>query len=165
MTETNPLLIPEFCNAAEWLANARTPGATAALEDLAAFGREQAALAQTFAAGTADGQTAALERLTRSFAERCQRLFAAPSALTLTARYQAAARAHADLFAGIAADAAHRFAAELAATGPPITTLAGLQALWIDCGERAFSEAAHGEVFAATQAELLAAWVELKAGT
>ena len=165
MAETNPFKIPEFCNAAEWLALARTPGAASALVDLAAFGREQAALAQALSSGSAGGQAAAFEGLVNSFAERCQRLFAAPSSMNLTARYQAAAQAHAALFGEIATDAARRFAAELATTGPPITTLAALQALWIDCGERAFSAAAHGEAFAASQAELLAAWVELKAGT
>jgi hypothetical protein len=38
-----------------------------------------------------------------------------------------------------------------------------LRALWIDCGEAAWAEAAHREAFAAALAELLAAWVELRA--
>lgn len=164
MSDADPFCIPELCNAAEWLDRARSPAAAAALQDLLAFGREQAALAQTFAAGAAGGQAAALERLSRDFALRCQKLFAPPPAAAASARFQAASQAHAGLLAGIANDAARRFAAELASgAGPPITTLGELQSLWIDCGERAFGEAAHGEAFAASQAELLAAWVELKA--
>ena len=46
----------------------------------------------------------------------------------------------------------------------PITTLRELHALWIDCGEAAWAAAAHREEFAAAQAELLAAFVELRAG-
>ena len=55
----------------------------------------------------------------------------------------------------------------LAATGPeaqPITSLRELHALWVECGEAAYSQAAHREEFAAAQAELLSALVELRAG-
>jgi len=81
-------------------------------------------------------------------------------------RWQGAARRFAGVTSAIAVDASRRFAAALGQTGPdapPITTLAELHALWIDCGEAAYAEAAHGDDFAAAQAELLAALVELRA--
>jgi hypothetical protein len=64
-------------------------------------------------------------------------------------------------------NAGERLAAALARSGPeapPITTLRELHALWIDCGEAAYAAAAHREDFAEAQAELLAAFVELRAG-
>ena len=67
----------------------------------------------------------------------------------------------------IAQDASERFRAALSATGPqapPITSLRELHALWIDCGEAAYAAQAHREEFADAQAELLAAFVELRAG-
>jgi poly(hydroxyalkanoate) synthase III subunit E len=67
----------------------------------------------------------------------------------------------------IALDASERFRASLSATGPqspPITSLRELHALWIDCGEAAYTAHAHREEFADAQAELLAAFVELRAG-
>ncbi len=63
-------------------------------------------------------------------------------------------------------DAGRRLAEALAASGPdapPITSLRELQALWIDCGEAAYAEAARREEFALAQAELLMALVELRA--
>lgn len=67
----------------------------------------------------------------------------------------------------IAVDACKRLTAALSATGadaPPITSLRELHELWIECGEAAFAAAAHREDFADAQAELLAAFVELRAG-
>ncbi len=67
----------------------------------------------------------------------------------------------------IAVDACQRLTAALSATGadaPPITSLRELHELWIECGEAAFAAAAHREDFADAQAELLAAFVELRAG-
>ena len=67
----------------------------------------------------------------------------------------------------IAIDACERLGASLSATGsaaPPITSLRDLHALWIECGEAAYAAAAHREEFAAAQAELLMALVELRAG-
>jgi hypothetical protein len=67
----------------------------------------------------------------------------------------------------IAADAWQRLAAAISATGadaPPITSLRELFELWIESGEAAFAAAAHREDFADAQAELLAAYVELRAG-
>jgi hypothetical protein len=83
------------------------------------------------------------------------------------ARYQAAVARFSGLVSAISLDAARRFSAALAAEGPgaaPITSLKELHALWIDCGEAAYGEAAHREEFADAQAELLAALVELRAG-
>ena len=80
-------------------------------------------------------------------------------------RYQQAAERVGQLLTDAAADAARRLGAALAADGPdaaPITTLRELQALWIDCGEAAWSAAAHREQFAEAQADLLAAWVALR---
>ncbi len=82
------------------------------------------------------------------------------------ARYQHAAGRSAELASGIALDASRRLAQALAQSGPqapPITSLRELHALWIDCGEAAYGEAARREEFAAAQAELLMALVELRA--
>ncbi len=82
-------------------------------------------------------------------------------------RCQQASEAYARLATAIAIDACERLRVALAASGPdapPITTLRDLHALWIDCGEAAYAQAAHREEFAVAQAELLAALVELRAG-
>ena len=60
--------------------------------------------------------------------------------------------------------AACRGARAIGPEAPPITTLRELHALWIDCGEAAYAAAAHRDEFAEAQAELLAAFVELRAG-
>jgi hypothetical protein len=81
-------------------------------------------------------------------------------------RYQLAAEQVGKLLNEAAADAGRRLGAALAADGPDapaITSLQQLQTLWIDCGEAAWSAAAHREEFAEAQAELLAAWVALRA--
>ena len=81
-------------------------------------------------------------------------------------RWQRAAQRFAAEATAIAIDASRRLAADLEKSGPdapPVTTLAELHALWIECGEAAYAEAAHGESFAAAQAELLTALVELRA--
>lgn len=164
MMEKNPFDIPGYCNAVASAANAASPLAAAALEDLLGQAREQAAFAQAFVTGSAGAQAEALETLAREFAAKWLRHFAPPSGAAAGARYQAALQAHGAALAAIAAEASRKFSAELADdSGAPITSVRELQALWIDCGERAFAEAAHGEAFAAGLAELLAAWVELKA--
>ena len=87
----------------------------------------------------------------------------APASLLL--RYQQAAESFGRLLNEVAIDAGRRLASALADDGPdvpPITSLRGLHALWIDCGEAAWSAAAHREDFAAAQAELLAALVALR---
>jgi len=113
----------------------------------------------------------------QSFADAYRPLFAmpgfpAPAAGANTAapdtslwRYQQAAERVGKLLADAAADAGRRLGAALAADGPdapPITSLRELQTLWIDCGEAAWSAAAHREEFAQAQAELLSAWVALR---
>lgn len=108
-------------------------------------------------------------------AERYQKLFmpvvvpAATPAETGAAfiRWQQAAERLGRHTSAIAIDACERFIAALSATGadaPPITSLRELHELWIECGEAAFAAAVHREEFADAQAELLAAFVELRAG-
>ena len=78
------------------------------------------------------------------------------------ARLQAAAERYGRLLNEIALDAARRLGGALAKDGPdamPITSLRELHALWIDCGEAAWSAAAHREEFAAALAEFLVALV------
>ncbi len=82
-------------------------------------------------------------------------------------RCQQAAERYGRQATAIAIDAGERFRAALSATGsqaPPITSLRELHALWIECGEAAYAAHAHREEFADAQAELLAAFVELRAG-
>ena len=115
------------------------------------------------------------EAFQQSLAAGYQRLFA-PAGLVAAipaagdgaafSRYQRAAARLAALVSAIALEASRRFAAALAQTGPqapPITSLRELQALWIECGEAAYGEAARREEFAAAQAEMLMALVELRA--
>lgn len=79
--------------------------------------------------------------------------------------WQRASERYAGLVAAIANDAFARLSRSLGESGPaaePITTLAALHALWVDCGEAAWAQAAHREDFAEAQAELLAALAGLK---
>ena len=81
-------------------------------------------------------------------------------------RYQQATERCAQQATAIALDASERLRVALADDGPgakPIASLRELHALWVECGEAAYSRAAHREEFAAAQAELLAALVELRA--
>jgi hypothetical protein len=83
-------------------------------------------------------------------------------------RYQQAWERCSRVASAIAVDANRRLSAALAENGPatpPITSLRDLHALWIECGEAAYAQAAHTEEFAAAQAELLGSLVELKAAT
>lgn len=92
---------------------------------------------------------------------------AAPDTGTAFIRCQQAAERFGRQATAIALDASERFRAALAETGaqaPPITSLRALLALWIDCGEAAYASHAHREEFADAQAELIAAFVELRAG-
>lgn len=113
--------------------------------------------------------------LQQSFIAGYQRLFA-PGGLAATSppsgsgaafdRYQRAVARSTELAASIAHDASRRLAEALEASGPeapPITSLRELHALWIECGEAAYAEAARREEFAMAQAELLMALVELRA--
>lgn len=86
---------------------------------------------------------------------------------TASIRCQQAALRFSRQATAIAIDAGARLSAALAATGPdspPITSLRELHALWIECGEAAYAVHAHRKEFADAQAELLAAFVELRAG-
>jgi hypothetical protein len=80
-------------------------------------------------------------------------------------RLQVAAERYGRLLSEIALDAARRLGNALAEDGPdapPITSLRELHALWIECGEAAWSAAAHREEFAAALAEFLVALVTLR---
>ncbi len=118
-----------------------------------------------------------LEPLRAHFIELYQRLFTPEIAMAAVAQHPAAGmaaagarcQAAAQRFAGqvvaIATDAFRRLSTELAttdATAAPITSLRELHELWIECGEAAYAAAAHGDDFAEAQAELLAAFVELR---
>jgi Poly(R)-hydroxyalkanoic acid synthase subunit (PHA_synth_III_E) len=109
--------------------------------------------------------------------ERYRQLFMASAVATSGAghgeagaawiRYQQATERYAQQATAIALDASERLRAALADNEPgakPITSLRELHALWVECGEAAYSRAAHREEFAAAQAELLSALVELRAG-
>jgi hypothetical protein len=118
--------------------------------------------------------------LQASLAEGYRRLFAAaapamgPRAGTpgegastpALVRFQVAVARWAELMSAIAQDAGARLAAALQQAGAdeqPVTSLAALRALWVDCGEAAYAETARRDEFAAAQAELLMATVELSA--
>lgn len=83
--------------------------------------------------------------------------------IAATVRCQRAAARFNELLAAIAAAAAEKLLAALAApedAEPPVTSLRELHGLWVRCGEEAYAVAAHGEDFVHAQAELLAATVE-----
>lgn len=127
--------------------------------------------------GSADSGPADPVALQKAFAAGYQRLFE-PTGLAAAGprsgsgaafeQFQRAAARLTELAASIARDAGRRLVQALAASGPeapPITSLRELQTLWIECGEAAYGEAARREDFAAAQAELLMALVELRAVT
>lgn len=132
---------------------------------------------QAQAAAVAATAPPGFEAMRALMVERYQRLFtpefptaasvpdtAAGSAGAML-RYRAAWQSYSQQIARIANDAFRRLAAELARTdaaAAPISSLRELHELWVDCGETAYAAAAHGEAFAAAQAELLAAFVELR---
>jgi class III poly(R)-hydroxyalkanoic acid synthase PhaE subunit len=85
--------------------------------------------------------------------------------MTTSLRWQRASTRMSQLFSVAATAAVGNLAAALAgppAAGPPVTSLRQLHELWVECGERAYAAAAHSEEFAAAQAELLSAMVELR---
>ena len=80
-------------------------------------------------------------------------------------RWHVATQRFGQQVAAIANDAFRRLSAALMTNDallPPITSLRQLHELWIECGEAAYAAAAHGDEFTDVQAELLAAWVELR---
>jgi len=175
MSRQSPFESSWFCDAESLIAQAPTPEARAAIRRLLELGKDYASLARQFLPAARSAPVDHLARLQQEFVERYRQSFAPDRATTdatawtagaaaAVARYQAAWQRHAETLGAIARDAGERLLERLAAdAGPPITTLRELNALWIDCGESAFADAAHGDAFAATQAELLAAYVELRA--
>jgi Poly(R)-hydroxyalkanoic acid synthase subunit (PHA_synth_III_E) len=106
------------------------------------------------------GQQAIIEQYRRLFAPPSVAVTGASESAPAMDRYRRAAERHGEIVSRIAADAGRRLAAALAASGPdapPITSLRELHALWIECGEAAWSAAARGDDFAEAQAELVAA--------
>jgi class III poly(R)-hydroxyalkanoic acid synthase PhaE subunit len=118
-----------------------------------------------------------LDQLRDSLKERFARLYmpalaplqgqpkASERLMETTLRWQRATARLGELQAAVAADAILRLTTSLSgpdAAGPPITTLRELHALWVDCGERAYAAIAHGDEYAAAQAELLMAMVEMR---
>jgi class III poly(R)-hydroxyalkanoic acid synthase PhaE subunit len=85
--------------------------------------------------------------------------------MAATLRWQRATVRLGELLAAVAADAVEQLIAALTATdssAPPITSVRQLHDLSVECGERAYGAAAHGEDYAAAQAELLMAMVEMR---
>ena len=177
MTNGPDSLIPRwFCDAETLAAMAPTPQAQAAIRQMLELGKDYAALAQQFVPLPQAPGITVPQQPGAAFAARYLALFApaeasisgasgqGASSAAAVARYQCALQAHGQALAAIAQRASALMTASLAdEAGPPIRSLRELHLLWIDCGERAFAQAAHGEEFAATQAELLAAYVELRA--
>ena len=135
-----------------------------------------ASLAAAFSGASLLG-LASLDALGNPLIERYRQLFMPPGLAAAGdihakagagfLRYQQAMRGFTSQVNAIAADAGGRLADALAQSGPespPIATLRELHALWIECGEAAYASAAHREEFAEAQAELLAAFFELRAG-
>lgn len=140
---------------------------------LTAWLEVQQALARL--AGSGPGAAAAASVTPEHLADAYRRFFEAPGLLPPVAepmagtaalqRYQAAVQRFGMLLNEAAIDAGQRLAAALAASGPdapPVTSLRELRSLWLDCGEAAWSAAAHRDGFAAALAELLAAWAGLR---
>jgi hypothetical protein len=141
---------------------------------LTAYAQQYAGLAALFAQPAVPGGPA-FDALRQPMTGAYQQLFtpAGPTPLDAAAaggtaflRWQRASERYGSLVGAIANDAFARLSRALEGDGTaaaPITTLAALHALWIDCGEAAWAEAAHREEFAEAQAELLAALAGLKA--
>ncbi len=82
-----------------------------------------------------------------------------------TLRWQRASSRLGELLSAAATAAVENLVAALEnapATALPVTSLRQLHDLWVDCGERAYGEIAHSDEFAAAQAELLSAMVEMR---
>jgi Poly(R)-hydroxyalkanoic acid synthase subunit (PHA_synth_III_E) len=141
---------------------------------LTAYTQQYAGLAALFALHTVPGGPA-FDALRLPVTGTYQHLFtpAGPTPLDAAAaggpaflRWQRASERYGTLVGAIANDAFARLCRALEDGGPdsaPISTLAALHTLWIDCGEAAWALAAHREEFAEAQAELLAALAGLKA--
>lgn len=173
---------------AAWTAARETLAKGGATGDVAQrlldFGQDYAGFATSFwgqfaAAGQAPAaaQWQGSAALQAALAEQYRRMIspAMPSQMTAAnampalaealTRCQRAGQALAAQSSAIGADAARRLVAELSRTdaaAAPITTLAALHELWIECGEAAWAAAVHQDDYAAAQAEWLAALIELQ---
>jgi class III poly(R)-hydroxyalkanoic acid synthase PhaE subunit len=118
-----------------------------------------------------------LDRLRNALKEKFERLYVpafdplhsqqevTASLMNATLRWQRAATRVSELLSAVATDAVDKLLAALAgpeASGPPVTSLRQLHDLWVECAERSYATAVHSEDFAAAQAELLAALVEMR---
>lgn len=118
-----------------------------------------------------------LDQLRNALKEKFERLYlpafgplqaqqeATERLMSTTLRWQRAAARVSELLSAVATDAVANLVAALSgsdASGPTVTSLRQLHDLWIECGERAYAKAAHSEDFAAAQAELLTAMVEMR---
>ncbi len=143
--------------------------------------RELCKLVEAHASGAPGAASQAfgkgLDQLRNALKEKFERLYvpvfgslraqqqATEGLMATSVRWQRAVTRVSELLSTVAADAVEKLIAALAgpdASGPPVTSLRQLHELWVDCGEQAFSVAAHCEDFAAAQAELLAAMVEMR---
>ena len=124
------------------------PGPAGGLEQLRDALKEKFARLYLPAIGPLQGQQQTGERL-----------------MAATLRWQRAAARISELLAAVAADAVEKLIAALTgpgASGPPVTSLRQLHDLWVECGERAYAGVAHGDDYAAAQADLLMAMVEMR---
>ena len=140
---------------------------------LTAYAQQYAGLAALFGQSAVPGGQA-FEALRQPVTSAYQQLFtpAGPTHFDAAAaggpallRWQRASERYGSLVGAVANDAFARLSGALAdgsPAAPPVTSLAALHAVWIDCGEAAWAEAAHREEFAEAQAELLAALAGLK---
>ena len=178
-----PPWMPAWLEAQRELLRLATPGLTtggspahAAQRRLAEYAQDFAGIAGAFWRQLQSGESS-FEVLREPLMDRYQRFFAPPGLPAASAdppksgaawiRCQQAGERYAREATAIAIDACGRLGESLSTTGsgaPPITSLRELHALWIECGEAAYAAAAHREEFAAAQAELLMALVELRAG-
>ncbi len=78
-------------------------------------------------------------------------------------RFQQALQRHGQLLSKVSSAAVARMTEQLTKREAPVSSLRAVHNLWVECGEQAFAAAAHGAEFAAAQAELNTALVELRA--
>ena len=150
-------------------------------DDYLGITRELWKLVESHASGEPGASSRALEKgldqLSNALKEKFERLYvpafgplhaqqqATERLMATTLRWQRAVTRVSELLSTVATDAVEKLIAALAdpgASGPPVTSLRQLHNLWVDCGERAFAVTAHSEDFAAAQAELLMAMVEMR---
>ncbi len=85
--------------------------------------------------------------------------------MATTLRWQHASSRMSEMLSNAATSAVEDLFAALSGSpesGSVVTTLRQLHDLWVECGERAYAKIAHSDDFAAAQAELLSAMVELR---